>query len=243
MSKKPIITIWDIDKTLYNGYAIIDFGVFLEKEGKFSNGFSKEIGQIKVQYKQNKITYNEFAQGVYKTYGKYIYDKNFYEILQLSKKFWRYSVNNIYPASNQLHQLLTNQGSQHAAISGSSFESLYYLLDYLGFVKIKSTEYETIDGNFTSKIVSTLVSHYDKSKLEKKVLNQKSKYQITVAVGDNHADLAFLSLVDIPIVVGVGDEQLTNHAKENNWIQIEDPTKDLVMQNEILKKIQTLTAR
>jgi phosphoserine phosphatase len=219
---KPIISIWDIDKTLYDGYAIIDFGTFLEEEGKFSKGFKEEIISLKKEYDQNEITYEEFASSVYKIYGKYIFNKNQYEILQLSKIFWDKNIVKIYPAAMDLYKFLNKFGSEHAAISGSSFESLYYLADQLKFIKIKTTEYETIDGNFTDKIVSKLVSHYDKSRLKDRVLNQKTKYKITIGIGDNYADYAFLKLVDIPIVMGMEDQKLVNVAKDKGWTIIRD---------------------
>ncbi|MBD3280010.1 hypothetical protein GF389_00615 [Candidatus Dojkabacteria bacterium] len=222
MQKKPMLTIWDIDKTLYDGYAIIDFGIYLEKIGKFDNGFKEEIAQSKTNYESGEIAYEAFAQSVYKIYGKYLFRKNMYEILQLSKGFWEEAIDKIYPAAKVLYEFLNQQKSEHAAISGSSFESLYYLADRLGFVKIKTTEYETVDGNYTNKIVSQLVSHYDKSRIKDKVLNQKNKYERVVGVGDYFADSAFLKLVDMPIVMGVDDESLVKMAQDNNWLIIED---------------------
>lgn len=222
MSKKPLLTIWDIDKTLYDGYCIIDFGIYLAEIGYFKPGFINRITNIKDRYQAGKINYETFAADVYRIYGDFIFDKNLYEVLQLSKQFWSKNFNKLYPAALSLHQRLTAAGSEHAAISGSSFESLYYLLDRLGFVKMKTTEYETIEGNFTKKIVSTLVSHYDKSKLNQRVLNQKNKYEKVIGIGDNLADRAFLEHVDIAIVMG-NNPELQAVAKTRNWIIITDP--------------------
>ena len=220
---KSTITIWDIDKTLYDGYVIIDFGKYLEKVGRFEAGFSRDIDLLLTRYKAGEISYEDFAKGVYKVYGEYINDKNQYEILQLNKQFWLEATTKLYPASQALYEFLTKLGSDHAAISGSSFESLYYLLDKLNFSKLKATEYETIDGNYTGKLVSTLVSHYDKSKLADRVLNQKNKYRKVLGVGDNHADVAFLQHVDIPIIVGVRDQDLIEWGRNHKAITIEDP--------------------
>ncbi len=237
--KKKLLTIWDVDKTLYDGYAIIDFGIYLQEIEKFEKGFTEEILNKKEEYKSQKISYEDFAKGVYEIYGRYIYNKNLYEILQLSKNFWKKNIKKLYPASFKLYQFLNSQGSEHASISGSSFESLYYLMDELGFVKIKTTEYETVDGNFTSKIVSTLVSHPDKSKLVDRVKNQKNKYEKVIGVGDNEADLAFLELADLAIVIGNNDKKLTDVAKENDWIIIDDPYQD-ELTSSLVEKIELL---
>lgn len=239
MMKKKLLTIWDVDKTLYDGYAIIDFGIYLEEIGKFEKGFTEEILNKKEEYKSQKISYENFAKGVYEIYGRYIYNKNLYEILQLSKNFWKKNIEKLYPASLKLYQFLNSRGSEHASISGSSFESLYYLMDELGFVKIKTTEYETVDGNFSSKIVSTLVSHPDKSKLVDRVRNQKNKYEKVVGVGDNEADLAFLELVDLAIVIGNHDRKLTDVAKEKGWIIIDDPYRD-ALPDRVEEKLEEL---
>jgi phosphoserine phosphatase len=223
MSKKTLLTIWDIDKTFYNGYSIIDFGVYLEKIGEFESGFEEMSSHLKEGYKEGKISYEHFAQAIYNLYGGFIKDHNLYKVLQLSKDFWKEAVKNVYPAALELHKYLTSKGSEHMAISGSSFESLYYLFDQFNFVKVKTTQYEVIDGNFTDKIVSTLVSHFDKSRQKDKVLNQKNKYEKLIGIGDNMADLSFLELVDVPIVMGKSDKALVDIATQKDWLIIEDP--------------------
>lgn len=242
---KPLVTIWDIDKTLYDGYAIIDFGMYLEEIGKFRVGFKEQILESKRSYEKGKTSYENFANSVYEIYGEYIDNLNMYEILQLSKGFWQRSISKLYPAARSLYDFLTVKNSEHAAISGSSFESLYYLADRLKFVKIKTTEYETIDGNFTKKIVSTLVSHGDKSKLEDRVLNQKNKYKVTVGVGDNYADCSFLKLVDIPIVMGTRDQILADMANSEGWFVIQDPNSILSkeMRFDLEAKLKTVTEK
>ncbi|MDQ7021529.1 MAG: hypothetical protein Q9M91_06940 [Candidatus Dojkabacteria bacterium] len=203
MTKKQMITIWDIDKTLYSGYVIIDSGKYLESIGVFKNDFSKRIDTAQPSYKRGEVDYDEFAKTVYMIYGDNIFNKNQFEILQLSKIFWDKSFSKIYKASYQLYNYLNVLGSDHAAISGSSFESLYYLLGRLSFSKMKSTEYETIDGNYTKKLVSTLVSHSDKSNLHGRVLNQKNKYQVLVGVGDNYAGFGFFRVSRLSNYYGV----------------------------------------
>ncbi len=224
--KKTLLTIWDIDKTFYNGYCIIDFGIYLEKIGEFESGFEEMSNHLIEGYKSGKIPYDHFAKAIYNLYSGYIKEHNLYRVLQLSKGFWNGAIKNIYPAALELHKYLTSQNSEHMAISGSSFESLYYLFDQFNFIKVKTTQYEVIDGNFTDKIVSTLVSHFDKSRQKDKVLNQKNKYERVIGIGDNMADLSFLELVDIPIIMGTSDHELNKLAKEKNWLVIEEPNSN-----------------
>lgn len=225
--KKKYITIWDIDKTLYKGYVIIDFGKYLDDIGYFEKNFSSRVDESLRMYQEGTVSYDSFAKSVYTIYGDNIFNKNQFEILQLSKVFWETSISNLYKASLDIYKLLNSMGSDHAAISGSSFESLYYLLDKLGFSKMKATEYETVEGNYTKKIVSTLVSHSDKSRLKERVLNQKNKYEITIGLGDNHADLSFLELVDYPIIIGTKDSDLMKWGEDNEVLIVDNPDKHI----------------
>jgi phosphoserine phosphatase len=240
--KKPIIAIWDIDKTLYEGYVIIDFGKYLEEVGMFKSGFASEIDELKSKYENKSISYNDFALGVYKIYGNYLFNHNRYEVMQVSKDFWKQGITKLYPVSKTIYDYLQSIGSDHAAISGSSFESLYYLLDILNFSKMKSTEYEVIDGNFTTKLVSTLVSHSDKSKLQERVLNQRNKYDLTIGLGDNHADVSFLQYVDIPIIIGNSDGELVKWGNENNALIFADPKATDIDLSELITRIEQRSA-
>jgi phosphoserine phosphatase len=223
--KKKYITIWDIDKTLYKGYVIIDFGKYLEDIGYFEKNFSSRVDESLRRYQEGTVSYDSFAKSVYTIYGDNIFNKNQFEILQLSKVFWETSISNLYKASLGIYKLLNSMGSDHVAISGSSFESLYYLLDKLGFSKMKATEYETVEGNYTKKIVSTLASHSDKSRLSERVLNQKNKYEVTIGLGDNYADLSFLELVDYPIIIGTKDTDLMMWGESNEVFIVDNPER------------------
>lgn len=64
------VALFDFDKTIRNGYIIFDMIDMLVEHGVLPNRIKDELGTIKQNYSNKKITYHGFAEETVKTYRK-----------------------------------------------------------------------------------------------------------------------------------------------------------------------------
>jgi phosphoserine phosphatase len=229
------LAIFDIDKTLTPGYAIIDFAKFLVDRGFFNPDSWKSILDDVASYREKSITYNQFADLVVEHYAQGLSGQLTEEINRMAVEFWQERLSTIYPFVHGIFDLLSSLNIQTLAISGSSRESLEPLLAFLGFHRAYTTEIKQEDGRFLPEVAQNMASESQKQKLVQDIFKEIDGSAESIGFGDSIADSTFLSMVSIAVMVGEHDSDLLRMGQENNWHHIKNPNQDSLDLSGLLK--------
>lgn len=224
MKSRYYYAFFDIDKTILPGYSIIDFAHFLSAHDRFKPSCWESISSGIEHYKKGQFTYNQFADIVISTYADGVCNQSVTDIDNLSQIFWSKRINTIYPFVDPLFKKLHAENANLVAISGSSIESLKPLLEKLKFDTSITTEIEIKDGQYLNRVKQNVGSHENKQKIIQeyfKGINRNGSY--LYGFGDSVADLSFLSIVDLPVVIGDHDQELNKVAQRNGWKVVKNP--------------------
>ena len=233
--KKRVVAIFDIDNTLLPRYSIIDFAEFLAKQGLFDQATWKEIeGAIK-EYRDKKITYNQFADIIVALYARGIAGQEVAQIEELSNSFWEARLATLFPYVKEVFTVLKEVGAHTIAISGSTLESLLPLIQHLEFSQVFCTQVGKEEGHFVDRVDLNVASEVKKEEIVEGIAEHLSDEVHSVGFGDSIADAAFLRHVLFAVVVGSRDDELLALAQEKKWIHVPNPLAEDTNLRERLK--------
>lgn len=211
---EAVVALFDVDNTITPDYSIIDFASFLTKKGNFDSAQWAAIEDLKAVYKVDR-DYNKFADNIVLAYGRGIAGQDVEGIATLSSEFWGSRIETIFPF---IHTVMRELGdAKKIAISGSPLESLAPLLQFLGFDAAYTTKVKISNGKYESDIELNAASQSQKEMIVADIMAEIPEDTVTYGFGDSVADLAFLSLVANPTVVGTHDKDLQQVALEKGW--------------------------
>lgn len=214
--ESQIFAIFDVDKTILPGYSIIDFAHFLMEKGLFKIEQWHTMEVIIDTYKKDH-DYNKFADQLVKTYARGIAGQKKEGVVQLSSEFWINRLTTIFPFIHPLMRELAELDARKIAISGSPIESIFPLLQFLRFDTAYATQVLESKGKYTNTVAINAASQFQKERIVAEIMATIPTGALTYGYGDSIADLAFLSLVTKPTVVGTHDKVLNAIAIKKGW--------------------------
>lgn len=225
---KKTIAIFDVDKTMFPGYTIIDFAEYLKDNNHFKKEEWMEFERCISEYKKGVLSYNEFAILIVDSYAKGIVNQTVNNIDKLSKKFWEKRIDNVYGYVRPLFERLNKLNAEIIIVSGSTRESLNPMLDFFEVKKYYCTEVD-LDGDvYGSTPRINAASHEGKTKIIKEIFEKIDPNNLVYGFGDSVADLSFLELVTKPFVIGNHDKELAEVALREGWRVVIDPNQERI---------------
>lgn len=228
MSIKKSLAIFDVDKTMFPGYSIIDFAEFLAKNEYFKMEEWREFERLLSEYKKGSFGYNDFAVLIVDSYARGIGGQKVDDVNKLSKLFWQERIETIYGYVRPLFTDLSRVNAEIIVVSGSTTESILPMLNNLRIERYFCTQIEVSEGVFLPNVSINAAAHEGKMEIVKRLGENMGQYEQIYGFGDSVADLSFLELVNRPVVIGNHDKELAEVAKREGWKIVLDPNSERV---------------
>jgi len=222
------VAIFDVDKTMFPGYSILDFALYLKGESRFNPGEWEEFQRLITEYKSGGLGYNEFAVLIVDSYARGLAGNNIEEINMMSQTFWNERVMSVYGYVVPLMQNLRDLNVGIVVISGSPIESLLPMFRKFDIMHYYTTEIDTKNGKFLSKVKINTASHEGKLEIVRKIFEEVDSNTTTYGFGYSVADLSFLELTNKSYVIGDHDKDLVEVARREGWRMLHDPNNERI---------------
>ncbi len=219
------LAIFDLDGTLVKGFTIGGFSNFLKEKNMAENSSREKIENFIDQYKQGKISYEDFAHKILAAYGQLLKGKQSRDIAELANGFVGSGRLRPFSFSRKLAELIGNKGYSAIIITGSPREIASRFSATLGIKTVFATEYEISEGVFTGKLkVNCALRETKLAVLGEYAKKVSADLKQSVGFGDTHHDLAFLDLVGFPVAINP-NEELKKTARDKGWLICENEKK------------------
>lgn len=213
------IALYDIDKTSYMGYLIIDFVGYQVSTGTLKKETLEKIKEEDGLNKAGQKGYEEMAQDMLIHWAKDLKDKS---ILNVEKEIHDFfetpDGNKFLPFVKESINLLNPTHDTYFVTAEPQFvaEEVSRIHQATGFI---STLFEVKDGLFTGNISLSLAKSEDKGNEVGKLI-QTHAHKDSFAFGDSRRDKEMLERVEYPICVNPNSE-LVKIRDEKGWKKIE----------------------
>ncbi|MBD3202915.1 HAD-IB family hydrolase [Candidatus Woesearchaeota archaeon] len=210
------LAVFDVDRTLYDGYSSVEFVSYLKKKDIFPEKQYLEMNDLIKKLSYKKIPYLKAAHDYCLILGDGLKDINKQTIKKQAKMF--FSEKKLYSYSADLVSLLKNHNYIILLLSNSLIELLGEVKDCLGADSVIGIELETIRGKYTGKILSEVHFEHGKSNSINRYLESNNiDLKDSIGMGDSDHDIGFLEMITHPVVINYRKELLA-YAKKNNWM-------------------------
>lgn len=206
---------FDVDNTLYKGYSVTDFYLFLADKGhksKWAYSQDEEIGRY---YRSGKINYEEASIRVAKVLARCVSGLTIRQVDEYKKEFME-TKERLNPWVKDIFNVLEGKGFTIYLISASPNPNIEAIADYLKCDKYSTSELELKNGKYTGKILNML--NYEE-KLHKihRILGHLTKNSFKIGFGDSSGDVDMLSLMDEAFLYQPHQKKLIQVAKNRGW--------------------------
>ena len=212
------IALYDIDKTSYERYLIIDFVGYQVSTGTLKKETLEKIKEEDRLNKAGQKGYEKMAQDMLVHWAKNLKDKRVLDVEKEVHDFFKTPDGNKFlPFVKESINLLNPTHDTYFVTAEPQFvaEEVTRIHQATGFI---STLFEIKDELFTGEIASSLAKSEDKgSKVGK--LMQTHLYKDSIAFGDSIGDKEMLEGVEYPICVNPNAE-LAKIRDEKGWKNI-----------------------
>lgn len=223
-SKNRAVALFDIDDTLTQGNTTVSFGTFLyENEVLLETAWLQMLQDIE-EYKKSdhgKEAYERFAKNVLSDFAYGLMGKKTDLIVNEAHRFFQIALQGqwngyrVHNFAGPLVGILKEHKILTIAISGSPFEILVPIKDYLGFDVLHTTDFGKDDDIFTGEVVLNLAVDREKERVIRD-LKSMINFGASYAFGDTEHDLPLLECVGNPFVLG-NNANLQRIGDERGW--------------------------
>lgn len=231
MSTKRGIALFDIDKTIYNGYIIFPLAEYLFKNKLIEKQILDSLTSDLVMYKNKKVDYEttvenlnvHFASGLKGCSPELIFEKT-EEFLKTKEG------NNFYPFAKTLIEKMRKTHDVYFITGELQFVGKA-VSEYFSSGGHISSEIEIIDNKFTGNISKSLAKREEKRDSVKQLLSLYS-HENSFAFGDSDGDIEMLNQVKNAFCINVTDG-LREVAISKGW-NVETPESII---DQVMKRI------
>lgn len=214
------IALFDIDKTIYHGYTLLDCISAQESAGIITKNYVQEIVELHNQLKRGVLDYETAVAKVLIIWAQALKGKSYTEILENTRDVLHQNKQKLYPFVNATVTAL-KPTHRIILITGEPQFIAQVMTETVGADQSVSTIYEVVNGRFTGDISMLLADRTQKEAQVRKISSENSD-QNSYAFGDSEADILMLSLVKHPICIDPSPE-LRQIAVSRNWRIISEP--------------------
>lgn len=226
------IALYDIDKTSYKDFLLLDLVRYQFKKGILPESTFSAIERDIDLYTKGALTYPEMAHNVLEYWPKGLKGKRLEEVVNNAKEFFQTEGKKFFSFVQESINLLNPTYDTYFITAQPQFvaEEVTRIHQATGY---SSTIFEVKDGVFTGNFSSTLATRGDKGKKIKEIMQNHGK-ELSFAFGDSDNDIEMLEGVEYPICVNPNNE-LKKIATERGW-QIKKPEEIVIYIRDVLNK-------
>lgn len=212
--QKRQIAFYDIDKTSYDGFIVLDLATHQLQNGIISEQCLTDMKTDIAQYRSGEIPYEQMAQNLLEHWAQGLLGKQINDVLVKSREFFETEGKKFFPYVQTSINLLSPTHDIYFVTAGPQFGAQYVadMHNATGFI---STIFEERDGVFTGNISKSLASKEKKKREIYPLLNTHNNAK-SFAFGDSSNDVEMLESVAYPICVNA-DSELRKVAETNSW--------------------------
>jgi phosphoserine phosphatase len=195
-----VVCITDWDGTLRNGFLIVDWVLYLSKKMGVSPSHHRQLLALLDKRQRNEITYELFAKDALDIYGRAVCGLQYDQIRNISSKFVREDLPNLFPHSQHLLKRLKDCGYLIFVISGAPLIPVQAYCTLLPIDHVFGVDVErNDDGIFGERIIKNYALQVNKKRIIDKLLGRQ--YDVAFACGDTEADRPLLDAARHPFFV------------------------------------------
>ncbi|MFC1629943.1 HAD family hydrolase [Patescibacteria group bacterium] len=213
--KQKKIALFDIDKTIYNGYTLFLLSEHQLKEKTIKQDCFDKICEDFEMYKRGVINYETTITNLLIHWAKGLKGISYVTVSKQAKHFLEGKGNRFYPFLKPVIELLQETHQIYLVTGEPKFigQIISDLYQITGFI---ASEFETKNGIFTGEVKTFLAKREEKKESIKQLL-EEHKTEHSFALGDSEGDIEMLNSVENAICISP-TEGLRKIAKEKGWI-------------------------
>lgn len=211
---KKKIAVFDIDGTIFRSNLHFELFKGLVEYGIFPAIVLKEIEEYHDDWINRRGHYRDFEKSLIVSYQNRLKGKVVEDIQKVSKFIVQEKMEHVYVYTRDMIERL-RPDYLLVAISGSPCEVVDAFTENWKFDKAYGTIYGSENGVYTGEVVFPSYEVKDTT-LKNFCTEHGLSLQGSVGIGDTNGDIAFLNLVENPIVFNPSQELFTN-AKQRGW--------------------------
>jgi HAD superfamily phosphoserine phosphatase-like hydrolase len=209
------IALFDIDKTIYNGYLIFPLALYFLKERIVGKDIVDSLNQDLHLYRSKRIDYETSVENLNMHLAKGLKGHDYNSILNATTTFLGTGEGgNFFPFAAPLMELL-KKTHDIFLITGEIQCVGKAVADYFSLHGYVSTELEVEDGLFTGDIGKSLAKREGKKDAVEHIL-RAYPYRGSLAFGDSEGDMDMLNEVEYAFCINA-TEGLSDLAQRKGW--------------------------
>lgn len=214
MKSERSLGLFDIDKTLYNGYIVFPLVKVHEREGLIVPEATQAIDRSFASYRSGEISYEAFARMLLIHWADGLSGMPYSQVLESTRDFVRTQETNFFPFARPFLERLQNTHDIYLVTAEADFVG-QAVTEQLGATGHISTIFETENGIFTGSMARSLAGREEKRTAIEPLIDRYPQLR-SIAGGDSDGDIDMLSAVENPFCV-VPAEALRIHAEQRGW--------------------------
>jgi len=208
------LVLFDIDKTIYNGYVISPLAECQLDKGIINNSCLNKIQEDFKLYKSGKVDYETTIANLLDHWAEGLKGQNYQDILKETISFFRGAGNKFYGFARPVIKMFKSTHDVYFITGEPKFvgEATALIFSIKGLI---SSKLEVENLKFTGRVEKYLARRNEKLSAIQ-CLVKKYKIDGSFAFGDSEADIQMLNLVQNAICINATDG-LKKHAQKHNW--------------------------
>lgn len=214
------LAFFDLDKTIYDGFTVNDFCLFMAKEVDDMKWLYAENTRLVALYVSGQIDYKKASILINSMIADALKGLTVYQVHDLLRRFFSNN-ENFYKWAIELFEVLKKAQFDIVLVSGSvepivAVVSKMFDLNAYYCSKL-IIENEMYTGNLAETVNFELKQNFIKTKLQE--YDAKS---LKLGFGDSTGDVAMLEMMDYGFVVNPHQSEMIEIANKNNWYVSKD---------------------
>jgi phosphoserine phosphatase len=226
------IALFDIDKTIYNGYVIFPLGEYQLEKGIINQSCLDKLYNDLNLYESGKVDYESTIANLLDHWAVGLKGQSYQYVLEETISFFKSVENEFYDFVKPVMQILKPSHDVYFITGEAKFvgEAATFIFSSKGFI---SSELELQNTKFTGEVNKYLARRNEKLRAIQHLLKTYSK-DSSFAFGDSEGDIQMLNSVQHAICINA-TKRLIQYAGKNDW-HIIDPKDVTNLVGSLIKK-------
>lgn len=216
------IAFFDVDQTIYHGYSMQDFYLYLVAQKLCDDLVAEKDRKIVRSYLAKEIDYTEATNRVAALQAEALQGKSIAEVAKLADEFIE-SQGKLFPFVTELFALLSDAGFTIYLLSAATNPTIEAIGRKLQTNNYFSSKLAVLDGTYTG-VVEHMLNNEEKVLQMKRILADVPSESVTLGFGDSSGDMDMLTAVQYAFVIHAHEPKLLELAVQNNWRVVTDET-------------------
>ena len=209
---------FDVDNTMVQGASIVHFARGLAARKYFRSADLMDIAWKQVKFRvTGKENSTDMASGKEKAL-EFIAGRSTAELAELGEEIYDEIIaDKIWPGTRALAQMHLDAGQQVWLVTATPVELAQVIAKRLGLTGALGTVAESVDGNFTGRLVGDILHGLGKAHAVRALaIREGLNLKRCTAYSDSHNDVPMLSLTGTAVAINP-DSDLREVAKARGW--------------------------